>query len=228
MIYSFDTDLAKDLGVNESIILNNFVFWLAKNKANNQNFFDERYWTFNSVRAYKELFPFWSESQIKRTIKSLVDKDVLVVGNYNNMAYDRTNWYALSNRYSYLIHSTNSSNGTNGNSQPIPDIKPDSKTHIYTYDEYASLWNSFASKCNKSKIVKLTDTRKTKIKKRIEDSKNFLKAFEIALLKASDSKFLKDGSFFSFDWLIENDTNIIKVLEDKYKDKSEKKWGDEF
>lgn len=227
MLYSFDTELAEKLGVNEAIMLNNFVFWLAKNKANNKNFFDEKHWTFNSVRAYKELFPFWSEAQIKRILKSLLEKDVLVVGNYNKVAYDRTNWYALSNSYSYLIHSTNSSNGKDETSQPIPDIKPDNKTHIL-YDEYLSLWNNFASKNNKAKIVKLTKGRKAKIKLRDTEVKDFLKVFEYSLHKAKESSFLLKGSFFSFDWLIDNDTNIIKVVEDKYKDKKEKKWGDEL
>ena len=42
---------------------------------------------------------------------------------------------------------------------------------------------------------------------------------ESCLDKASKSTFIKDNTFFSFDWLVENDTNIIKVYEDRYKDK---------
>ena len=128
MNYNFNIEIAIKIGVDEAIMLNNFVYWLAKNKANNKNFFDGNYWTFNSVRAYCELFPFWKESQIKRILKSLIEQNVLVVGNYNQNAYDRTNWYSLSNEYIHLIDWTISANGKVENSQPIPNKKPSNKT----------------------------------------------------------------------------------------------------
>lgn len=128
MNYNFNVEIATKIGVDEAIMLNNFVYWLAKNKANNKNFFDGNYWTFNSVRAYSELFPFWKESQIKRILKSLIEQNVLVVGNYNQNAYDRTNWYSLSNEYIHLIDWTISTNGKAENSQPIPNNKTTNKT----------------------------------------------------------------------------------------------------
>lgn len=137
MNYNFNVEIATKIGVDEAIMLNNFVYWLAKNKANNKNFFDGNYWTFNSVRAYSELFPFWKESQIKRILKSLIDQNVLVVGNYNQNAYDRTNWYSLSSEYIHLIHWTISTNGEAENSQPIPNNKPDNKTINISYREFS-------------------------------------------------------------------------------------------
>ena len=228
MNYNFNVEIATKIGVDEAIMLNNFVYWLAKNKANNKNFFDGNFWTFNSVRAYCELFPFWKESQIKRILKSLIDQNVLVVGNYNQNAYDRTNWYSLSNEYIHLIDWTISTNGKAENSQPIPDNKPNNKTTDISYDDLALLWNNFANKNNLSKVVKLSDSRKKKILARHKDFKDFKVAFEVALKKANESYFLLNSSFFSLDWLIENDTNILKVLEDKYKDKanSNDEWSD--
>ena len=219
MNYNFNVEIATKIGVDEAIMLNNFVYWLAKNKANNKNFFDGNFWTFNSVRAYCELFPFWKESQIKRILKSLIDQNVLVVGNYNQSAYDRTNWYSLSNEYIYLIDWTISTNGKDENSQPIPNIKPDTKTINISYDDFISLWNNFATINDLSKVAKLSDSRKKKILARHKDFTDFKTAFSVALNKASKSSFLLNGNFFCFDWLIENDTNILKVIEDKYKDK---------
>lgn len=166
MNYSFDVDLAVKIGVDESIMLNNFVFWLSKNKANNKNLFDGNYWTFNSVRAYTELFPFWKESQIKRILKSLVEQSVLVVGNYNQNAYDRTNWYSLSTGYLYLIDWTISTNGKEYNSQPIPDIK--------TYNK------------QNNRVNKFTPPSLEEIKQYIEekdinvDAKKFFDYFEVS------------------------------------------------
>lgn len=92
------------------------------------------------------------------------------------------------------------------------------KTDII-YDEFLSMWNNYADTNNKSKVLKLSSTRKAKIKSRVKDFKDFKQAFQIALDKASKSAFLKDNDFFNFDWLIANDNNIVKVLEDKYMNK---------
>ena len=40
MTYTFDTFLATKYGVNEAILLNNFIFWIAKNEANRIHFHD--------------------------------------------------------------------------------------------------------------------------------------------------------------------------------------------
>lgn len=111
MQYSFDVEMAEKIGVNEAIMLNNFVFWLKSNKANEKNFFDGSYWTYNSQKAFTELFPFWNELQIKRILKSLVEQGILAVGNYNKNPFDRTNWYSLTEEYFYLIDFTKTKDG---------------------------------------------------------------------------------------------------------------------
>ena len=71
MNYSFDIFLAKEVGVNEAIMIQNLVFWISKNKANEKHYHDGRYWTYNSQQALEEIFPFWSKYQIQRILKSL-------------------------------------------------------------------------------------------------------------------------------------------------------------
>lgn len=117
------------------------------------------------------------------------------------------------------------------NSKLINSKLDNNKTTDISYDDFYLLWNNFANKNNLSKIAKLSDGRKKKILARHKDFKDFKVAFEIALKKANESSFLLNGSFFTFDWLVENDTNILKVLEDKYKDKAnsnidDKEWSD--
>lgn len=48
------------------------------------------------MKAFAELFPFWTEKQIRRMIRKLEDCGALLVGNYNDLPFDRTQWYALS------------------------------------------------------------------------------------------------------------------------------------
>ena len=53
MEHHFDIEIAKKLNVNCAVIYNNIQFWTAKNRANNHNFIDGKYWTYNSVKAFR-------------------------------------------------------------------------------------------------------------------------------------------------------------------------------
>ena len=129
MIHVFDTDVAQKYGVNAAIILQNIGYWIKQNEANETNFYDGRYWTFNSKRAYGELFPYMSKRQIETAFQKLIDDGVIVTGNYNKLAYDRTLWYALTQKGKSILHfgemeKPNSANGKPQNGEPIPDINP--------------------------------------------------------------------------------------------------------
>ena len=95
MNFSFDGEFAKEHGVNEAIMYQYFSYWIAKNKANDKHFYDGYTWTYNSQKALTELFPFWNRAKIQRIISSLENQGLLIKGNYNQLAYDRTTWYAL-------------------------------------------------------------------------------------------------------------------------------------
>ena len=102
MDFSFNIEFAKRYGVDEAIMVKSFQFWIRLNKANKLNYHDKRYWTYNTNEALTEYYPFWSKKQVRRIIESLVDKEVLLKGNYNKIAYDRTIWYAFVNEVLYL------------------------------------------------------------------------------------------------------------------------------
>lgn len=129
MTHSFDKDIATKYGILEAILLNHLLFWIEKNKANETNYFDGYYWTFNSVKAFKELFPYASERQIQNALKKLKEEHIIQTGNYNENAYDRTLWYAFTNKgYSIMqkckMDYADLSNGLCENVEPIPDNKP--------------------------------------------------------------------------------------------------------
>ena len=73
----------------------NLDYWIQKNKANGRHFHDGFWWTYNTLGAFVELFPFWSTKQIRRILTKLESAGVLRTGNYNNTARDRTVWYAI-------------------------------------------------------------------------------------------------------------------------------------
>lgn len=88
--------IAQKYGVEESIFLDSIVYWYTHNRANNINYKDGRWWTYNSIAAYTEIFPWWSTRQIRRIIKSCVDQGALLTANYNSDGRDRTFWYTPS------------------------------------------------------------------------------------------------------------------------------------
>ena len=98
MKHLFDVNIAVELGVNAAIILENISFWVKQNEANGTNYYDGCYWTYNSRKAYLELFPYMGERQLNDVFKKLIDKGYIISGNYNKTKLDRTLWYALTSK----------------------------------------------------------------------------------------------------------------------------------
>ena len=103
MIFSFDEEIAKEVGVNAAIILDKFAWWIRQNEANGRNFRDGRYWTYNSAKALTSMFPFFNAKQIGRILKKLINDGYLMTGSYNKIAFDRTLWYALTEKGERLM-----------------------------------------------------------------------------------------------------------------------------
>lgn len=249
MIHSFDTDVAKKYGIPAAILLQHFAFWIAKNEANDQNYYDGNYWTYNSVKAFETLFPYLSTMQIRSALKKLVDEGLVITGNYNQMKYDRTLWYALTEKgksicYSDKIHLLNLTNGSDENNKPIPDIIPyidtdintDNKNTMYssstgvdpqpkiTAVEVVNLYHEICK--SYPRVRSISDNRRKAINARLRTHSmdEIREVFE----KAENSTFLKGGNkrnwSANFDWLM-NDTNFCKVLDGNYDDKQENGGG---
>lgn len=95
MFHFFDVDLAKKYGVNCAILLRTFDSLIAKNRADNVNYYDGRYWTYISNRSLAELLPFFTEKQIRYAVDNLINEGIIMKGNYNKFSLDRTLWYAF-------------------------------------------------------------------------------------------------------------------------------------
>ena len=105
MNYSFSIEIATAVGVNGAIMLDNIAFWVKKNKANDRNYFKGKYWTYNSVKAYKEFFPFWSIKTTRTTLEKLEVVGYLIADCFNKDTRDRTKWYTLSDKSESLYES---------------------------------------------------------------------------------------------------------------------------
>ena len=130
MNHSFDKDIAVAYGLPEAIILNHMQFWIEQNAANKVNYHDGSYWTYNTTKAYAEIFPYLSQRQIQCALKHLRDEGILKTGNYNKSAYDRTLWYAFTEKGISIMQKCKMevdemSNGFDAQVQPIPDNNTD-------------------------------------------------------------------------------------------------------
>ena len=78
---------------------------------------------------------------------------------------------------------------------------------------YVDLWNIFAKEKSLAQISKVNTTRKKKFQvRRGEKSFDFIDI----LRKAAQSEFLLRSRWFSFDWVFENDSNYLKIMEGNY------------
>lgn len=85
-------ELAKEIGLNESIMLLQLDFWINHAK----NLEGGKWWTYQSVRDMQEkAFPYWSLMTINRTVKSLETKGYITIGNFNERKSDNTRWMTL-------------------------------------------------------------------------------------------------------------------------------------
>lgn len=129
-MHSFSVGVAKEVGVNAAILLQSIKWWCEKNRANGKHFHDGLYWTYNSVKAWQELYPYIGKSAIDSALKKLEERGFIKVGNYNKSAYDRTKWYAITDDGLCLfgdsisgnreMEEQESGNGFGENQEPIP------------------------------------------------------------------------------------------------------------
>jgi len=138
--HHFDEDVAKQYGVPQAIIIEHLRYWIRKNRAEDlvekktsRHYKEGRWWTFNSVRAWSELLPFWTEKQIAYILGKLTEQKVIQTGIFNEAGYDRTLWYAFCDEQRWIlqdseVHLTKKGNGLPENGEPIPSSLPTNYT----------------------------------------------------------------------------------------------------
>ena len=135
MEHSFNIVHASNYGLEEAILIHHLQYWIIKNKANNKHEHDGRNWTYNSYKAFAEIFPYWNEHKMRRILDSLVEQNVLLRENYNKKGYDRTSWYAFVDENKFIHNCqkqlTNLPNGNDENAKPIPDTLSNTITNTY-------------------------------------------------------------------------------------------------
>lgn len=173
MHHMFSVEAASMVGVEAAIILNNMAFWCLHNLENNMNIKDGMAWTYNSIAALKNLFPYLSQGKIRRAVETLVGCGAIVVGSYSEDKRDRTKWYAVTEygfavagfsgcvqkQQMHLLKSTNAIDEADKSNNIYiydirTDINTDKKAHERTSDNgldalFDEFWKAYPRKANK-------------------------------------------------------------------------------
>lgn len=84
--------LAAAIGLNEALLLQQLHYWLRHAKVEH----DGKMWIYKNLDKWKEQdFPFWSKNTIRRAVKSLNDKDLILVEKLAQNSFDRVNHYTI-------------------------------------------------------------------------------------------------------------------------------------
>jgi len=195
---NFDTEIAKLVGTDAAIIYSNIEYWVEHNRLNKSHFYDDNYWTYNSVSAFAQLFDYLSNSQIKTCLIKLENAGLIIVGNFNKVGYDRTKWYSIPLNSTIgeksQMDKSEIANGLAKNSQPIPYYKPNEKKDINNdeidFDALRKYYNYVFSK--EMRIVNDKCKRQFRHLIKIGYTKSDIKK---AIDNASNDKFHEENNF---------------------------------
>ena len=211
MTHQFDTEVAKEYGVDIAIVVNNIAFWLQKNKANGKHFHDGKFWTYNSTKAFAELFPYWTENQMRRILINMEEKGIIETGNYNSNAYVRTKWYTFTDAFvkthTSICENTQmdlaeNPNGFGETHKSISDNKPINKTDSNPYTEVCTEIIAYLNEKTSSRF-KATESYKGFINARLDEGFTKEDFFTVIDKKVKDwkgtdyEKYLRPSTLFN-------------------------------
>ncbi len=87
-------ELARVIGLNEAIVIQQVRYWCNKNEEAGHNKHDGYTWTYGSYKFWQQrAFSWWSVHTVRRIFDSLEGSGLLVSGRFNRLPQDRTKWY---------------------------------------------------------------------------------------------------------------------------------------
>ena len=144
--------LAKEIGLNEAIMLQQMHYWLLKSA----NEFTGVKWFYKTLEEWQTEFPFWSAMTIRRTLGSLEKQKIIKIGNFNKKKFDKTKWYTIDyqrvNRRCVQNEQTMCSSCTDGYVQ-------NEQTYTREYTETTTENNNNVSEEKPSKVDWTDETR---------------------------------------------------------------------
>lgn len=135
---TFSIDLANQIGLKESILVQHVNYWCKRNTQQKKNYRDGYYWMYNTLDSFLNYFKFMSKNTLIRSLNKLCKEGIIIKSNYNKRKYDRTNWYRINYDYfktsEYAQKTTPKCDNRNNNSNNCKKEK-DYETEINRLNE---------------------------------------------------------------------------------------------
>lgn len=98
MTHQFETEIAKLVGLKSAIVFQHILFWLKQNANKGKNLRKGAYWTFCSASSLAKAFDYMTQKEIYNALSKLVKEGLLVKGNFNKSAFNKTAWYTITEK----------------------------------------------------------------------------------------------------------------------------------
>jgi len=103
MNHSFSVEVAIRYGVPCALVLGHIDFLIAKAKKDGANKHNGKYWANKSVKKIAEMYPYYTEKQIRRAIDKLRSEGLVITNHFPTSGCPSTLWYTLSRKGKTMI-----------------------------------------------------------------------------------------------------------------------------
>ena len=105
--HHFNIEIAKVFGIQAAVILDQLIYWIEQNEAENTNIYNGKAWCIASYETLLKRFPYFTKRQIEFGIEKLIEKGIIITGNYSKNRFNRTRYFAFSDEFSSIVKSKN-------------------------------------------------------------------------------------------------------------------------
>ena len=154
-VIAFQPQHAELYGIECAILIQGIKLGLELNENKDTHIHNGKVWMYNTVKEWHRIYPFMTESKIKRSIAKLQDMGVIEVAQLDRNKLNHTNWYTLTNRLGqiepiegYKMNQSNSANCTNLNNIKQDIINQQYKTNNKGDERegiFNEVWKAYAT-----------------------------------------------------------------------------------
>ena len=191
-VIAFQPQHAELYGIECAILIQGIKLGLELNENKDTHIHNGKVWMYNTVKEWHRIYPFMTESKIKRSIAKLQDMGVIEVAQLDRNKLNHTNWYTLTNRLGqiepiegYKTNQSNSANCTNLNNIKQDIINQQYKTNNKRDERegiFNEVWKAYAT----------VSTRQPGSKKDARTKFKRLTSEELELIRVHLPKYLKN------------------------------------
>lgn len=227
--HSFNVAVAEDVGILPAIILSNIYFWVDYNEKNGTNYYEDHYWSYNSVTAFQRQFSYATPKQIRTALEKLRDEGYILTANYNKAPFDRTLWYTVTDKAISIIGGENTSNYIPPVEDTSTEVQKPAKEEKYK-DEIKKIIDYLNSKVG-SKYRYTSEGNNKHIRARlnegytIDDFKTVIDKMVINWTGTEYEQYLRPSTLFGNKF--ENYLNI-KIKQSAQSQVTRKEWDGKF